>query len=117
MPKTVIQFQKEREDILKEVFRILGVDENNNTFYLNDIDTDIEIQNNINVLVPNIKKYFICGRWNCFNGINVKRISLSIIKNILKAMDYTIISKRKQYNKNNIVIKDTIYYIIKNNNI
>lgn len=30
MPKTVAKFQKEREEILQEVFRILGVDENNN---------------------------------------------------------------------------------------
>jgi hypothetical protein len=117
MPKQVDKYDNERLIILNKMFEILEITKDNNTFYLNDFDNNIEKQNNINTLVPDIKKYFICGRWNCFNGINVKRTPLSIIKNTLKAMDYTIISKRKQNIKDNISFKDTIYYIIKNNTI
>ena len=117
MPKQVDKYDNERLIILNKMFEILGINKDNNSFYLSDIDTNITMHTNIDTLVPDIKKYFICGRWNCFNSINVKRVHLSIIKNTLKAMDYTIISKRKQHNKNDIVIKDTIYYIIKNNTI
>jgi hypothetical protein len=47
MPKTVAKYQKEREEILQEVFRILGVDENNNKFFLDDLDNSLQKQNDI----------------------------------------------------------------------
>jgi hypothetical protein len=47
MPKTVAKYQKEREEILQEVFRILEIDENNNKFFLDDLDNSLQKQNDI----------------------------------------------------------------------
>lgn len=105
----------EREEILNKIFEILNINKNNNTFSLGDLDSDEKIQNQILELENDIKKYFICGSWFCFASLNVKRKVLSIIKNIMKVMNYKMISKRKLIKIKNSDKKhqDTFYYFIK----
>jgi hypothetical protein len=86
MPKKVDNYDNERNDILKILFNILNINDNN-----------IEQQTKILELIPNIKKYFICSKWSCFNKklLNSERLYLSIIKNLLKNMNYIILPVRK----------------------
>ena len=115
MPKTVFQYQKERAEILQEVFRILGIDENNNKFFLDDLDNDIQKQNDIIGIMEPVRKYFICGKWSCFVNINVKRYWFSMIKYILKEFDYKLephkTSRKIEKNKYRCA---TYYKVIKN---
>jgi len=110
-------YVENRIHILNKLFIILNINENNNTFFLADLDRDIDKQNEILELVVDIKKYFACSKWPCFYDCNIKRKVLSIIKNVIKKMNYHIISKRKFRKNVDIVYRDTIYYLIKNNSI
>jgi hypothetical protein len=110
-------YTNERQIILNKIFEILDINENNNTFYLGDLDADEEKQNQILELEVDIKKNFVCGSWACFANDNIKRKVLSIIKNLMKAMNFNMIPKRKLIKKDNISYRDTIYYFIKNNSI
>ena len=108
---------EERINILNKLFNILNINEDNNTLYLGDLDTNEEIQQKILDLEPEIKKYFACSKWACYNNLSMKRKILSLIKNLVKTMNYEVISKRKFRKNENGLYRDTIYYFIKNNSI
>lgn len=61
-------------------------------------------------LEKEIKNNFICSYWTCFKQTKlIKRKWLSIIKYLLKDMEYKIISLQLKDDKNNH--SDTIYKI------
>jgi regulator of sigma D len=86
MPKVVDKYTKERQEVLDKMFSILGINENNNKFLLHELDTDEKKQQDILNLEPEIKKYFICGKWSCFKNPNMKREALSYFKHVVKDM-------------------------------
>ena len=117
MPKRVDKYNNERNEVLKKLFDILNINNINNTFSLRYIDNNIELQQQILELIPNIKNYFICSKWSCFNQklLKSERLYLSIIKNLMKNMNYMILPVRKHLkDSNNICYRDTIYYVNKN---
>lgn len=114
MPKDISKFDNERQEVLNKMFIILGINEQNNNFELNKIDTDINLQNKILDLENDIKKYYNCSRWSCYASSNVKKKYLSLIRYVLKTMGYDIISKRKMVDKATYK-KETYYYVIKQN--
>ena len=107
-------YTEERNIILKNLFEIMKINDINNSFNLHDLDININKQNKILELEPNIRKYFASRSWSCFANCNIKRKVLSIIKNIMKEMNYKILSKRKLIKNNEITYYDTIYYLINN---
>jgi hypothetical protein len=115
MPKKISQFEAERQNILVELLQILEINENNNKFFLDELDNNIIKQNSIIGLVDSVKKYFNCGKWSCFVNINVKRYYFSLIKYILKYMNYKLLpsktSKKIAYKKYKCV---TYYNLVKN---
>ena len=108
-------YTNERQMILEKLLEILNITEENNTFFLYEIDSDEKKQNQILELEKDIKKYFVCCNWACFFCPDVKRKALSIIKNIMRAMKYKMISKRKLMKLENSETKrqETFYYLIK----
>jgi len=106
-------FNDERNNIVQQIFDILQINDNNNTFLLHELDYNFDKQNQILLLENNVKKFFAVSSWACFYNKNVKRKFMSIIKNVLRDMNYDIIPKRILRKDNNIVIRDSIYYIIK----
>ena len=74
MPKKISQFEAERQNILVELLQILEINENNNKFFLDELDNNIIKQNSIIGLVDSVKKYFNCGKWSCFVNINVNSL-------------------------------------------
>ena len=117
MPKRVDKYHKERIEVLHKMFDILGINENNNTFLLHDLDNDQEKQNKILELESEIKRYFICGSWNCFKDPNIKRKYLSLIKNTMKTLDYNMIPTKINIKKDDNTFHSSAKYIIINNNI
>ena len=117
MPKRVDNYDNERTEVLNSLFNILNINDKNNMFSLKHLDNNSEQQTKILELIPNIKKYFICSKWSCFNQkvLESKRLYLSIIKNLLKNMNYIILPVRKHLKDNHIAYRDTIYYINKHN--
>ena len=109
MPKVVDKYDKERLEVLHKIFNILGINENNNKFLLHELDNDKKKQEEILALEPEIKKYFICGKWSCFKN-EMKRIALSYIKHVVKDMGLiTMITN------NTVDMKRVkVYHIVKN---
>jgi hypothetical protein len=117
MPKQVDKYDKERQDVLNKMFQILGINESNNKFLLHELDADIDKQNKILELEPDIKKYFICGKWGCFKDPTMKRKYLSFIKNTMKNMDYNLIATKINIKQDDNTFKThTKYIVIKNIN-
>lgn len=114
MPKQVDKYTNERQDVLNKMFSILGINEHNNTFLLHELDSNIDKQSQILQLEPDIKKYFLCGKWNCFTDPNIKRKYLSLIKNTVKTMGYSIISARRNVKIDDKIIGAVVYHITKN---
>jgi hypothetical protein len=117
MPKKVEKYENERLLIVSKLFNLLGINENNNTISLKEMDNNKELQDAIICLVPDIKKYFICSKWTCFRTSieNIDRYYLSIFKNLMKNMDYNVFAKRTHLKDNDgNTYRDTIYHIIKN---
>jgi hypothetical protein len=113
MPKSVDKYHNERKEVFNKMMEILGINENNNMFSLHKIDANIEKQNQIIELENDIKKYFLCGEWTCFKKKDtVKRRWLSMIKYVVKDMEYNFFNKRKNSNPDDKNIYDTYYYII-----
>jgi hypothetical protein len=112
MPKKVEQFEQERKEILEKVFNLLDINQDNNKFLLGTLEHNIEKQNKIYEMESDIKKVFICSRWSCFLKSDMRRRYLSIIKYLLKEMDYDILPIRKRVGGN---IRDTEYHIINHN--
>ncbi len=114
MPKTIQNYTNERNELLQKIINILGISKENNMISLKKMDENIELQNKILELIPDIKKYFLCSRWSYFSNqhTDFKRSYLSLIKSVLKSMDINIKSKiitRKL--SENICEIDTAYII------
>jgi len=84
-------YKKEQEEIVDKIISILDL-ENRTEYTLYELDKNEEIQKQIMVLIPEIRKYY------SFNGIKavgepnkIKRPWLSIIKHLIKKK-YNMIS-------------------------
>lgn len=96
-PKKVIskkdKYPNERQDVLNRLYTILGITETNKIFYLDELEKDVNKQNQIIALVPDVKKYFAYGMWSYFAKpqLTDKRY-LSLAKSIIKDMEHKIYS-------------------------
>ncbi len=92
MPKTIQNYNNERNELLQKMFNILEVSKEHNTISLKKLDEDIDPQQKILDLIPDIKKYFLCSKWNVFINKNreFKRSYLSLIKAVMKDMNIEI---------------------------
>ena len=119
MPKDINQYSKERDELLLKIFDILKVTKKNEylIFNINELDKNIDMQNEILELEPLMKKYFYYSRWSYYSSekvkTKVKNKPLSLIKSILKDMNYECISKR-YINKESSTM-ERVYYIFKGN--
>jgi len=101
-------YKKEQEEIINKIIIILDL-EHKNTYTLYELDKNVEIQNKIMELIPEIRKWF------SFNGIKavgepekIKRPWLSIIKQFTKPK-YILESKDFQFTENGKYIRTHIY--------
>lgn len=107
-----LKYKDERINILKKIYNIIGINDNNKTFYSHELDSDIEKQKEIELLDNDIKKYFKTSTWLCYNkNRSVDRKYISIIKYVLKDMlvDFTSMSCKMKIK--NITINTTQYII------
>ena len=86
--------------------------ENKTEYTLYELDKNEEIQKQIMVLIPEIRKYYAFNNMKSVGEPNKrKRPWLSIIKNLLKTK-YNIVSKDFQFTENEIHIRTHIYKFI-----
>ncbi len=93
MPKKIDNYIQERQDVLNKLLNILEITKENNMLSLKKLDESEEKKNKITELVEDVKKYFICSKWNYFinkKKPDFKRTYLSLIKAIMKDMNITM---------------------------
>ena len=101
-------YKKEQEVVIEKIISILDLT-NKNTYILYELDKNVEIQQKIMELIPEIRKWF------SFNGLKavgepskIKRPWLSIIKQFTKTK-YKLESKDFQFTENGKYIRTHIY--------
>ena len=110
-PKSSI-YSEEQNEICNRLFNILNLDEEN-SITLYELDNNIEMQNKILDLIPEIKKYYKCAGVIAINNPDkCKRKYMSILKFILKKK-YKIYTCDIRIKISNNVIR-TSKYIISN---
>lgn len=86
-PSKNIKYIDEKKKVLQKLFHILKINDQNKNVFINDLDEDLNIQEDINHLSKDAKKYFNSGNWAYFKKKDqIKRPYLSLIKSILKDM-------------------------------
>ena len=84
------RYKKEQEEIGSRIIAILNLDENQ-SFLLCDLDSDLEKQQAIQELRTDIEKFFAVSSMTAFHSKKeTKRDYLIICKGILKMLGYSI---------------------------
>jgi hypothetical protein len=104
-------YKKEQEEIVDKIIKILDL-ENKKYYTLYELDKNIEMQNRIMELIPEIRK------WYSFNNMKAvgepekrKRPWLSIIKQLLKN-NYLIETKEIRINKDDKILRTMEYKFV-----
>lgn len=106
-------YKKERQDILDKINNIIGINSNNNYIYLYDIENDNKKKESILALSDDVKKYFKMGNWAFYKDVECQNNHVLLCKSIYKDMDYQIISKPMDIQRDNKKIRTTRYTICK----
>jgi hypothetical protein len=100
-------FYNEQLQIVEKINKILNINENNNTFILDQLNNDLEKQKEILNLVDEIKKYFKYNTWTFFKGVDNKWLSL--VRSVYKNTGYILMYKQVRNSSGNYII----YYVNK----
>ncbi len=90
------KYYNEREEIIKVLNKILGVDEKNNEIFLYDLERNEKVKKFLKNNILNIQKYYKCGTWGYFSNDPKKGSGneITLLRSIYKNDDYDILSKR-----------------------
>jgi hypothetical protein len=111
-PKKELIYKTEQEELFKKLLNFLNINDNNKTFYPEDISSDPEKVKNIIDLRNDCKKYFNSASWSIFNKKPPTNVWLSLTSSVMKSMKYkmTLIINET---KTDIVIRKKGYIISK----
>ena len=105
-------YLKERNEILKKVYNIIGITNEKKTFYSHEISESDETQKNLLELSDDILKYFTTSSWSIFkNSVDVENKSLSLIRSLFRDMDVKYISKAEKVKDDIKTHNSTLYTI------
>jgi hypothetical protein len=106
-------YKEEQDAIVAKLVLLLNIDEASEPYILYNMDKDIELQNNILGLVPDIRKYYNCNNIKAVTDpTRIKRSWLSIIKTILKP-HYTIVAEDYHFTKDENYIHTQKYTFLR----
>ena len=107
-----IQYAAEQQGILQRINNILGINENNKVIYVYDLENNGTKQQQIYDLIPDIRKYFVCGEWPIFSK-NIKTYRyMSIVKGVYKSMSVKWITAKKNIVRNNETVRSLVYILL-----
>ena len=111
-----MDFKKERLDIVHTIFNILNLSDSNNSFILSDFNDSHHKKQQIIDLIPLIRKFFDCKQWNCIKDAKLKNREISIIRTVLKYMDFELSYKQKNKKLPNGKYDTKIIYFVNTKN-
>ncbi len=97
-------YQKERDEIIKELNEIIGINENNNGIFLYELEKNEKIKHYIKNNMEKIRKFHKTGTWGYFSNdlLKGKGNEIGLIRTLYIDNDYDILSKLKMNNFDNI---------------
>jgi hypothetical protein len=108
-------YQKEREEFIKELNNIIGINNDNNNVFKHDIEKNVDFENFIKGNTEKIRKMWKTGLWGYFSN-DIEKGSgniLGLYRTLLNDSDYMIFSKQKITNIEGKKERKTCYYIEK----
>lgn len=108
-------YEKEREEFMKELNKILGIDEKNNYVYKCEIETNEEFEKYIKNNIEKIRRMWKTGLWGYFSNKKEKGSGkiLGLYRSLLNNSGYMMFSKQKTKILNDEKDVKTLYYIEK----
>ena len=108
-------YQKEREEFIKELNNIIGINNDNNNVFKHDIEKNADFSNFIKENTEKIRKMWKTGLWGYFSN-DIEKGSgniLGLYRTLLNDSDYMIFSKQKIINIGGNKERRTCYYVEK----
>ena len=93
-PSKADRFIQEREELVKELEKMMGLTEENRGVLLYDLEHNEELKEYLKSKIPEIRKLYKCGCWNYFIQKEENRDIIGLLKSIFKSEKYELISKR-----------------------
>jgi hypothetical protein len=96
-PSKAERFSEEREELIKELERKMGLTEEIRGVLLYDLEHNEKLKEKIRELVPEIKKYYRTCSWGYFSKEEKKGMGneIGLLKALYKNEGYNILTKRK----------------------
>ncbi len=102
------KYIKEQKQIKKKMDKILGLSDDNDRFYMCDIDEDM--QKEIEDMLDDIKKYYPCSACRWFQK-GVDRLYLALIKYVYKYAKVELIHTQKTVERDGKKMNTGMYII------
>jgi hypothetical protein len=104
-------YKNERQVFIEELEKKMGLDENNRTAILHDLENNEELKKYLKEKIPYIRKLYKSGSWNYFKTKDACIIGL--LKSIFKTEKYNIMNKQKSKEINGIKKNYSILHFFK----
>ena len=110
-------YKMEREEIIKEMNEIIGINENNQIF-LYELERNEKIKDYLKKNMNKIRKYHKTGTWGYFSNdlSKGKDNEIGLLRTLYLDNDYNILSKLKINNFDNVKKQYTLLIFLKNIN-
>ena len=106
------KYKTERIEILNELLQILNINKLNRVIIINDLEKDSDKINRIMNLKEQVRKCFTCKNYAVFkNEATTQHPHRSLIRLVLKEMNYDITIIRDHIKKNNTTTQWLLYII------
>lgn len=110
------KFIEERKEVIAKLKKLIGLNETKNTLFLYELENNQELKTQMELMIPNIKKYYKCGTWGYFSK-DVKKGSgnyVNLVRAIFADDGYNIYSMDKITEFNNIKKRYKLLTFVKN---
>lgn len=114
-PDKKTRYAKERELLIEKLNQLIGLNKENNSIFLYELERNINLKNEVEKLVPDIKKYFKYGHWGYFSNEQCRGSEnyVSLIRAIYTDNNYEVVSKLKTNTFDNNKKKYTLLLFFK----
>ena len=120
-PSKAERFSEEREELIKELERIIGLTEEVRGVLLYDLNRNEELKEYLKNKIPEIRKLYKCGTWNYFVKQHTKEgeepSEIGLMKSIFKSENYELVSKMKYAEREGERKKYSHIYFLKDLNL
>lgn len=94
-PDKKTRYATERHEIIKKLNTLIGINETKNSVFLYELEKNTTLKEEVEKLVPDIKKYFKYGNWGYFRDNGEDNNFVSLIRAIYNDSNYEVLSKLK----------------------